>query len=251
MPAPATHDFVHLEISSASVLNTSVNGPLNYLIGRNLGSDDAIELEDSLEILSGSGGNRYLRLPQGTTGQRPTGAAGLLRLNTTLGNLDFHDGTGWDQPLTPSVVTYETLNDNGDIGNSSDQVSPGGHTHELGTIRFAGVARITSNLASGFSGSILAARLNLSSGQYLIAAFLGLQGSTGSLSGSLEITDPISNFTFASKAVNFVGGTDDHGESVQVLHTFDGTESLRATFHRQGGQGRYFLGIAVLDFLNL
>ena len=56
MPAPATHDFVHLEISSASVLNTSINGPLNYLIGRNLGSDDAIELEDSLEILSGSGG---------------------------------------------------------------------------------------------------------------------------------------------------------------------------------------------------
>ena len=84
MPAPATHDFVHLEISSASVLNTSVNGPLNYLIGRDLGSDDAIELEDSLEILSGSGG-RYLRLPQGTTGQRPTGAAGMLRLNTTLG----------------------------------------------------------------------------------------------------------------------------------------------------------------------
>ena len=56
MPAPATHDFVHLEISSASVLNTSVNGPLNYLIGRNLGSDDSIELEDSLEILSGSNG---------------------------------------------------------------------------------------------------------------------------------------------------------------------------------------------------
>ena len=53
--------------------------------GRNLGSDDSIELEDSLEILSGSGG-RYLRLPQGTTGQRPTGAAGMLRLNTTDGS---------------------------------------------------------------------------------------------------------------------------------------------------------------------
>ena len=100
MPAPATHDFVHLEISSAFVLNTSVNGPLNYLIGRDLGSDDAIELEDSLEILSGSNGNRYLRLPQGTTGQRPTGAAGMLRLNTTLVSPEVHDGSGWDQPLT-------------------------------------------------------------------------------------------------------------------------------------------------------
>ena len=75
MPAPATHDFVHLEISSASVLNTSVNGPLNYLIGRNLGSDDAIELEDSLEILSGSGG-RYLRLPQGHDGPAAHGRGG-------------------------------------------------------------------------------------------------------------------------------------------------------------------------------
>ena len=61
---------------SASVLNTSVNGPLNYLIGRNLGSDDAIEIEDSLEIASGANGDRYLHLPQGLTGQRPSGSGG-------------------------------------------------------------------------------------------------------------------------------------------------------------------------------
>ena len=128
MPAPATHDFVHLEISSASVLNTGVNDPINYLIGRDTGSDDSIELEDSLEILSGSGG-RYLRLPQGTSGQRPTGAAGLLRLNTTLGALDFHDGSGWDQPLTPSAVTHANLNANGDVGQGANQVAGGNHGH--------------------------------------------------------------------------------------------------------------------------
>ena len=130
MPAPATHDFVHLEISSASVLNTSVNGPLNYLIGRDLGSDDSIELEDSLEILSSSG-DRYLRLPQGTTGQRPTGKAGMLRLNTTAGQIDSHDGVNWGQLLTSTSVTFETLDTNGDVGNSSTQVAVGDHGHEL------------------------------------------------------------------------------------------------------------------------
>ena len=128
MPAPATHDFVHLEISSASVLNTSVNGPLNYLIGRNLGSDDAIELEDSLEVLSGSGG-RYLRLPQGTMGQRPTGAAGMLRFNSTDAVIDFHDGTGWDSVLQASLVDFETLDAAGDVGEGATQLAQGDHSH--------------------------------------------------------------------------------------------------------------------------
>ena len=124
MPAPSTHDFVHLEISSATILNTGVSNPINYLIGRNLGSDDAIELEDSLEILSGSGG-RYLRLPQGTTGQRPTGAAGMLRLNTTDAVPDFHDGTDWQQmgPFCRVVVTFETLDAAGDVGVAADQLA--------------------------------------------------------------------------------------------------------------------------------
>ena len=107
MPAPATHDFVHLEISSASILNTGVNGPINYLIGRNIGSDDAIEIEDSLEILSGSG-NRYLRLPQGPTGQRPTGAAGMLRHNTTDGAPEAHDGADWFSLDLRNLVTFGT-----------------------------------------------------------------------------------------------------------------------------------------------
>ena len=101
MPAPATHDFVHLEISSGqSVLNTGVNNPINYLIGRNLGSDDAIEVEDSLEILSGSGGP----LPTPAAGDdgpaahgRGGDAAAEHRRMTC--QMDFHDGTNWDQDV--------------------------------------------------------------------------------------------------------------------------------------------------------
>ena len=89
-----------------------------------------IELEDSLEILSGSGG-RYLRLPQGTTGQRPTGAAGMLRVNTTDALVDFHDGTNWGQLLDPKIVTFGALDGNGDVGNGPSQLSEGDHQHNF------------------------------------------------------------------------------------------------------------------------
>ena len=117
MPAPATHDFVHLEISSASVLNTSVNGPLNYLIGRDTGSDDAIELEDSLEILSGNG-RRYLRLPQGSSGQRPTGALAARCCGTTrmIAHQKFTMAPDWFSLDLRNEVTYGNLNATGTWG---------------------------------------------------------------------------------------------------------------------------------------
>ena len=38
----------------------------------------------------------YLDLPSGTTAQRPTlDNAGGTRFNTTLGSLEFYDGTDW------------------------------------------------------------------------------------------------------------------------------------------------------------
>ena len=177
MPAPATHDFVHLEISSASVLNTSVNGPLNYLIGRDTGSDDATQIEDSLEILSGSGG-RYLRLPQGTTGQRPTGAVGLLRLNTTLGNLDYHDGTAWEQPLTPEAVTFAALNTSGGVGGSVNQVAQGNHNHlRDGVVVVSGTE--TSSAPDGTQIELLQFVRNVSAAEFWALFMVGAVSSGG------------------------------------------------------------------------
>ena len=128
MPAPATHDFVHLEISSASVLNTGVNGPIEYLAGRELGGDDAIELEESLEILSGNG-RRYLRLPQGSSGQRPSGVAARLRYNTNGRTPEIYDGSQWFSLDLRDEVTYGNLNGNGDVGVGASQVARGQHEH--------------------------------------------------------------------------------------------------------------------------
>lgn len=46
----------------------------------------------TLDMGSKTGG---ARLPVGTTGQRPTGAAGVVRYNSTTSLLEFHNGTTW------------------------------------------------------------------------------------------------------------------------------------------------------------
>ena len=77
------------------------------------------------------GGDRYVRLPSGTTMERPsTPLAGYLRYNTTLNIVEFYDGSTW-KPLiqTSSVVTRANLNTNGDVGSGAGQVAAGNHSH--------------------------------------------------------------------------------------------------------------------------
>ena len=51
------------------------------------------------------GGTAYLKVPIGTTAQRPAaGTAGMLRFNSTLGKLEQHDGTTWTAITSPPVV---------------------------------------------------------------------------------------------------------------------------------------------------
>ena len=43
------------------------------------------------------GGTSHISLPSGTTAQRPTGAAGMMRYNSQLSKMEFHNGTDWVQ----------------------------------------------------------------------------------------------------------------------------------------------------------
>ena len=71
------------QVWRASYLNDNANDPINDLAGKN-GKRDR---EASLEVLSGPDGNRYVRLPTGTTAQRPNESrAGLPAVQ--------HDGGG-------------------------------------------------------------------------------------------------------------------------------------------------------------
>jgi len=37
----------------------------------------------------------YLQYPAGTTAQRPSPSAGMMRFNTTLALMEFYNGTAW------------------------------------------------------------------------------------------------------------------------------------------------------------
>ena len=37
----------------------------------------------------------YLRLPVGTTAQRPTPSAGMMRFNSSTGKVEYYTGSAW------------------------------------------------------------------------------------------------------------------------------------------------------------
>ena len=149
MAAPVTRDWMDMEVVSATNLRNSINGPINYAIGRELGSDSEIEIEDAMRILSGTTGNRFWGVPVGTTGQRPTRAAGLVRFNTSLDNLDIGGGAAWITPLTQEAVTAANLIANGDVGAGTAQVAAGVHGH-AGNI--GGLFNVDSIGSQNFTG---------------------------------------------------------------------------------------------------
>ena len=50
-------------------------------------------------------GTSAVKLPQGTTAQRPSASAGMTRYNTSLGYAEYYNGTSW----TRLVTTRETV----------------------------------------------------------------------------------------------------------------------------------------------
>ena len=83
-------------------------------------------------IMSGSGS---LRLPQGTTAQRPTGAAGLMRYNTTESWYEIYNTT-----FSSWQILQTTIQATG--GNITTIVS-GGATYKVHTFTSSGTFTVT------------------------------------------------------------------------------------------------------------
>ena len=66
------------------------------------------------------GGTDALQLPIGTTAQRPTGAAGYTRINSTNDILEYHNGTAWVQIGVADGSSYSSA-----AANASDLVDLG------------------------------------------------------------------------------------------------------------------------------
>jgi len=124
--------FQLVGVSASTFVNLTVSGVLTL-------SGAGVQLESS--------GTGAWKLPVGTTAQRPTGAAGLIRQNSTTGNPEWYDATtsSWLQFSQPAGYTVSYL-----------VVAGGGG---------GGQGSLASDYAGGGgAGGLLTASVSLSSG---------------------------------------------------------------------------------------
>lgn len=72
-------------------------------LGELLNTDNNLDRTE-LDFVSGSG-QGSMDLPHGTTAQRPTAAAGMIRYNSTLNLAEYYNGTEWKAIDTPPSIT--------------------------------------------------------------------------------------------------------------------------------------------------
>ena len=158
--------FQVVGVSATTFTNLTVSGVLTL-------SGAGVQLTSS--------GTGAWKLPVGTTAQRPTGASGLIRQNSTTGNPEWYDATtsSWLQFSQPAGYTASYL-----------VVAGGGGG---GSVRGGG----------GGAGGLLTNTVSLSSGTaYTITVGAGGAGATGSsVTGSLG-----SNSAISSLSITSIGG---------------------------------------------
>ena len=134
---------------SSMVLSGKNDSGVGVEVMRLQGKDGnvGIGLTNALYTLdvAGTGG---IRIPQGTTAQRPTGAAGVMRYNSDCACFEFHNGTAWSNSisgtLTSGQVAFAT--GAGTLGGSANlfwdsangRLRIGGSTSPLGIVYIEG-----------------------------------------------------------------------------------------------------------------
>ena len=195
-----------------------------------------------LDIASGTG-TGALRLPVGTTAQRPSGTTGLIRQNSTTGNPEWWDATtsSWLQFSQPAGYTVNYLVVAGGGGGSGTAGAGGGaggvlaasttlsggvvYTITVGAGGAGGPAAITTNTGtSGSSSSISAVATSIGGGgggsTYTGYSTNGLSGGSGGGGGGLSTSAPTS------------GGSGTAGQGFA-----GGNASSTATGYGSGGGG--------------
>lgn len=99
----------------------------------------------------------FLKIPSGSTAQRPTASAGLFRHNSTTNRLEFNDGSQWiDTDDTPTleqglVYRYYTFTSSESYGTSADVFDT--MLTGQGTVVFGGTGDYNSAVDWGNAGS--------------------------------------------------------------------------------------------------
>ena len=253
----ANHGFIVVDTSGNVTMNSVKVSDLTD--NRIVIAGAAGELEDSANLTFDGNDliidtNSSIRVPVGTTAQRPTAATGQLRFNTTDSSFEGYDGTAWG-----AIGGGGELNIAGDSGTDvidveNDTFTIIGGTGLTSTVTNNQVAVALDNTAvtPGSYGSTTAIPVITVDQQGRITA-----ASTAALSvnkfATINITDTNSGYSFAqtgsltavsdSDSLTFLGGTnvdidvdttnnvikiDAVSNSAYTLHSFTGTGSQTA-----------------------
>lgn len=253
----ANHGFIVVDTSGNVTMNSVKVSDLTD--NRIVIAGAAGELEDSANLTFDGNDlvidtNSSIRVPVGTTAQRPTAATGQLRFNTTDSSFEGYDGTAWG-----AIGGGGTLNIAGDSGTDAIDVENDTFTIIGGigltsTVTNNQVAIALDNTAvtPGAYGSTTAIPVITVDQQGRITA-----ASTAALSvnkfATINVTDTNSGYSFAqtgslnavsdSDSLTFLGGTnvdidvdttnnvikiDAVVNSAYTLHSFTGTGSQTA-----------------------
>ena len=253
----ANHGFIVVDTSGNVTMNSVKVSDLTD--NRIVIAGAAGELEDSANLTFDGNDliidtNSSIRVPVGTTAQRPTAATGQLRFNTTDSSFEGYDGTAWG-----AIGGGGTLNIAGNSGTDAIDVENDtftiiGGTGLTSTVTNNQVAIALDNTAvtPGAYGSTTAIPVITVDQQGRITA-----ASTAALSvnkfATINVTDTNSGYSFSqtgslnavsdSDSLTFLGGTnvdidvdttnnvikiDAVSNSAYTLHSFTGTGSQTA-----------------------
>jgi hypothetical protein len=182
-----------------------------------------------------STGTGATKLSTGTTAERPTGLAGQIRYNTTLSELEYHDGTSWGAVSSGVSPTVSSVT--GDIyaGDGSDLVVAMINETDTVTIRFREGSTLLADVADqtvtngSLTVAVPAAVYGQTAGDVIAVSVLNADGteSTNTINKTVQTPIPLPtggtittaggyNYHTFTSSGSFVVATGDN-RSVEAL----------------------------------
>lgn len=110
---------------------------------------ERLRMDANGNLIANSSVTGYWQIPQGTTAQRPTGAAGMFRYNTSLAQYEGHNGSAWGKVGGGATGggSDDIFIENGQTVNTNYTITSGKNALSAGAITIA--SGITVTVPSG------------------------------------------------------------------------------------------------------